>query len=192
MPYVICNEENNLYLFAGKGSQTLVSGIENATTWSKINTANNVLKNISKILSSQNLKVKYVAQKNNIVSEPAMPNELDYDILEKVNEIGSLARKAEHRKVYLLEKIQMIDLEIVDIEHAAEFYNLNASQGYQLYKMLHDARVKRRELKNELEKISLFLGTTISSDKMENLSKGIIGMDNRKYTPRVNKELFGV
>lgn len=31
------------------------------------------------------------------------------------------------------------ELEVEDIEHAAEFYNLDASHGYQLYKMLHDA-----------------------------------------------------
>ena len=80
----------------------------------------------------------------------------------------------------------------VDIEHAAEFYNLNASQGYKLYKLLHDSRIKRRELKDELEKINLSLGTSIRSANMENLERSIIGLEHRQYTPRINKELFGV
>lgn len=91
-----------------------------------------------------------------------------------------------------MEMVHNIDLEIVDIEHAAEFYTLNASQGYKLYKMLHDTRIQRRSYKDELEKINLSLGTSIRSANMENLEKSIVGMEHRKYEPRVNKELFGV
>ena len=80
----------------------------------------------------------------------------------------------------------------MDIEHAAEFYNLNASQGYKLYKLLHDARNRRREYKNELEKINLSLGTSIRSINMENLQRSILGLDGKQYAPRINKELFRV
>ena len=44
-----------------------------------------------------------------------------------------------------------------DIEHAAELYNLDASHGYQLYKMLHDARVRRRKCKNAIAWIDFIL-----------------------------------
>ena len=83
-------------------------------------------------------------------------------------------------------------MEIVDIEHAAEFYNLNASQGYKLYRLLHDSRVKRRGVKDELQKINFALGSSIGNLDLENLERSILGLDNRKYTPRINKELFGV
>ena len=59
-------------------------------------------------------------------------------------------------------------------------------------KLLHDARNRRREYKDELEKINLSLGTSIRSTNMENLERSILGLDNRQYTPRINKELFGV
>ena len=88
--------------------------------------------------------------------------------------------------------IHTIELDIVDIEHAAEFYTLNASQGYKLYKMLHDTRIKRRDYKDELQKIESTLGTSIRSANMNNLEKSILGLEHRQYTPRVNKELFGV
>ena len=49
------------------------------------------------------------------------------------------------------------ELEVEDIEHAAEFYNLDASHGYQLYKMLHDARVRRRKYNNAITRIDYIL-----------------------------------
>ena len=48
------------------------------------------------------------------------------------------------------------------------------------------------ELKNELDKINYVLGTTISSTNMDNLERSILGLNNKQYTPRINKELFGV
>lgn len=138
------------------------------------------------------MEVKYVSQENKVLNPVAKPIELEYDILNKVKEISTFTKEIEERRLYLMEMVHNIDLEIVDIEHAAEFYILNASQGYKLYKMLHDTRIQRRSYKDELEKINLSLGTSIRSANMENLEKSIVGMEHRKYEPRVNKELFGV
>lgn len=190
MPYIICNDTK--YLRQGNKGYSLTNNPNEATKWSKVKSANNTLKHIESKFIGCNLEVKAVLQDSNVVSATLQPDELDYDILEKAGEIAELAKQAENRKAYLCEQIHNVDLEIVDIEHAAEFYNLNAAQGYKLYRMLHDARVERRKLKDELERINMFLGTSIGSDKMENLKKSIMGLDNRQYTPRVNKELFGV
>ena len=138
------------------------------------------------------MEVKYVSQENKVLNPVAKPIELGYDILDKIKEISTFTKEIEDRRLYLMEMVHNIDLEIVDIEHAAEFYTLNASQGYKLYKMLHDTRIQRRSYKDELEKINLSLGTSIRSANMENLEKSIVGMEHRKYEPRVNKELFGV
>ena len=148
--------------------------------------------NAKELTQKYGLEVKYVSQENKVINPPAKPIELEYDILDKVKEISEFTKQIEERKLYLIEMIHTVDLEIVDIEHAAEFYNLNASQGYKLYKLLHDSRIKRRELKDELEKINLSLGTSIRSVNMENLERSIIGLEHRQYTPRINKELFGV
>ncbi len=192
MPYVIYNNVD--YVRQNVDGYSVVSDIESATKWDNIQSANNVCKNInnSRKIQGCGFEVQYVLQENNIVNPPAKPIELDYDILEKVQDILLVTKQLEERRLYLVEQIHEIDLEIVDIEHAAEFYDLNASQGYKLYKLLHDNRVKKRELKNELEKINLFLGTSIKSTNVENLERSILGLNNKRYTPRINKELFNV
>ena len=192
MPYIICNNDN--YLHRNKNNHlSIVHTMEDATTWSDAQKADNIcIFNAKELVQKYGLEVKYVSQENKVVNPPAKPIELEYDILDKVKEISEFTKQIEERRLYLMEMIHTVDLEIVDIEHAAEFYNLNASQGYKLYKLLHDARNRRREYKNELEKINLSLGTSIRSTNMENLQRGILGLDNRQYTPRINKELFGV
>lgn len=192
MPYIICNNDNYLYRDK-KNCFSIVHQMADATTWSNIQKANNVYAiNAKEIIKKYGLEVKYVSQENKVVNPPAKPTELEYDILDKVKEISEFTKQIEERRLYLMEMIHTVDLEIVDIEHAAEFYSLNASQGYKLYKLLHDARIKRREYKDELEKINLSLGTSIRSDNMENLERSILGLNNRQYAPRINKELFGV
>lgn len=192
MPYIICNNDN--YLHRNKKNHlSIVHTMEEATTWSDAQKADNVCTfNAKELVQKYGMKVKYVSQENKVVNPPAKPIELNYDILDKVKEISEFTKQIEERRLYLMEMIHTVDLEIVDIEHAAEFYNLNASQGYKLYKLLHDARNRRREYKNELEKINLSLGTSIRSTNMENLERSILGLGNRQYTPRINKELFGV
>lgn len=192
MSYIICNNDNYLRR-DGSNRFSIVHQMENATKWSNIQKVNNVCTiNAKELVQKYGLEVKYVSQENKVVNPPAKPIELDYDILDKVKEISEFTKQIEERRLYLMEMIHTVDLEIVDIEHAAEFYNLNASQGYKLYKLLHDARNRRREYKNELEKINLSLGTSIRSTNMENLQRSILGLDGRQYAPRINKELFGV
>lgn len=191
MSYILCNNDNYFCQTKKKGMH-IVHTMGEAQKWNAIEKANNVLKTLPKDFSHYHLEVKYVSSQNKVINPPAKPIELEYDILDKVKEISEFTKQIEERRLYLMEMIHTVDLEIVDIEHAAEFYNLNASQGYKLYKLLHDARNRRREYKDELEKINLSLGTSIRSTNMENLERSILGLDNRQYTPRINKELFGV
>lgn len=192
MSYIICNDDN--YLLQTPKGYSITNNMECATKWKKNSSAKNVCATVngSKKFQAYQLEVKYITQENHITNPPAIETELKYDILEKVKEISEFTKNIEERRLYLMEKIHEADLDIVDIEHAAEFYSLNASQGYKLYKMLHDIRRKRREYKDELEKINLSLGTSIRSKNMENLERSIIGLNNRKYEPRINRALFGV
>ena len=112
------------------------------------------------------------------------------NIDEKISDISDFIRILEMKRDYLNSMLSVVDQEIVDIEHAAEFYTLNASKGYKLYKMLHDCRVRRREYKNELQKITYILNVYPSHQKLIDLDKQIAGIEERKYKPRVLKELF--
>lgn len=82
------------------------------------------------------------------------------------------------------------ELEVEDIEHAAEFYNLDASHGYQLYKMLHDARVRRRKCKNAIAWIDFILEQRPERFVENNPSARIVGTRSRDYAPRALPELF--
>lgn len=195
MKYVAYDSCRNVYLCRmGRESSkySIVSDIEQATKWDKKKTVDNVIKNLGKKFKQYSFEAR-----NQVAVSSELPDfdaqvELDYDIIDKVKEIETCVKQIEARKEFLAVEMSRIDLEIVDIEHAAEFYNLNAAQGYKLYKMLHDARIERRSIKNEMEKLNYFLNTKLNSYNLMNLKSSINGMNNRQYTPRVNNQLFGV
>ena len=110
--------------------------------------------------------------------------------IEKVNGLNGLASEALHRKDKLVDQLSTVDKEICDILHYIEFCNLNAAQGYKAYKMIKERRIRRRSIKNELQVLDTILGKKISETATDEIEKVILGMDNRKYEPRVMRELF--
>ena len=185
MSYVICN--NGYYLRKEEGKRyAVVTSIDKATKWDAANKVENICSRMQKDLRKYNLKPQLIKEEN----LPELSEDMEYDILDKVQEISIFVDELENRVPYLKKKIHEVDLEIVDIEHAAEFYNLNAAEGYKLYKNLHDARNKRRKYKDDLEKINYVLESSCKSKDMKNLQKRIVGLDNRKYKPRINSKLF--
>jgi len=191
MAYVICNDKNQ-YLYWGDNGRGITSSYDEATKWQHIDKANNALKSLGASYTGYNLAVKVAIKENGTVIPPAKPVSLNYNIAEKIDEIKAFVKNLEERRLFLMGQIQILDLELVDIQHAAEFYNLNASQGYKLYKLMHDVTTKRRDFKDELQQIDLSLGTILRTEHMEKLEKSIAGMSSRQYTPRINKKLFNV
>jgi hypothetical protein len=57
-----------------------------------------------------------------------------------------------------------------DVMHIIENENFNASEGYKLSKMIKDARIQRRDLKNEIETLNILKKTYIQMSKKQ-LSK---------------------
>lgn len=110
--------------------------------------------------------------------------------VDKVNGLNGLASEAVHRKDKLVDQLSTVDKEICDILHYIEFCNLNAAQGYKAYKMIKERRIRRRSIKNELQVLDIILGKKISETATDEIEKAISGMDNRKYEPRVMRELF--
>ena len=84
----------------------------------------------------------------------------------------------------LVNALKKAELEVEDIEHAAEFYNLDASHGYQLYKMLHDARVRRRKCKNAIAWIDYSLEQAPDRFIENDPSPRIVGTRSHDYAPR--------
>lgn len=191
MAYVICNSNEQYFQFGENGAK-VVSSYDEATKWSDITKANNVLRTMSSKYHPYNFSVQVAIRENGSTVPPAKAVNLEYDIEEKINEIKAFVKNLEERRLFLLSQIQILDLELVDIQHAAEFYNLNASQGYKLYRLMHDVTTKRRNFKDELKKIELSLGSSLTTSTIGNLEKAMAGLNNRQYTPRINKTLFNV
>ena len=192
MPYIICDGRN--YYCQNEGGSLTVRDVNEATKWKKASSARGVCDGInrSKKFKGYKFDVMFIPEKNNSSYTPEDPVNLDYQILDKIKEISKFASQIEERRCYLNFVLKKIELNIIDIEHAAEFYELSASQGYKIYKLLHEARIERRKVKDELEIINLLSDTAINSISLNNLKGKVVGLDNRKYRPRINKELFGV
>ena len=89
-------------------------------------------------------------------------------------------------------KLILHDELAMEINHAAlsPFYNLDASHGYQLYKLLHDARVRRRKCKNAIAWIDFILEQRPERFVENDPSARIVGTRSRDYAPRALPELF--
>lgn len=110
--------------------------------------------------------------------------------IDKIDGLNGLASEALHRKDELLSQLSKVDQELSDVNHYIEFCNLNAAQGYKAYKMIKERRIKRRSIKNELQVVEIILSKKISETATDEIQKAIVGMDQRKYEPRVLNELF--
>ena len=89
----------------------------------------------------------------------------------------------------LSEKLSEIDMVLQDLMHYAEFNNLNAADGYKTYKMIHNARLQRREIKNQLE--VLWYAMEMTEESMVKAENRIESQEKKRYSPRALPELFG-
>lgn len=110
--------------------------------------------------------------------------------LDKLSTLNGLAEDANKRKQELLSALSNVDKELVDLSHYIEFSNLNASQGYKVYKMERERRCKRRSIKNEITILNVILDKRIGESATEEVKKQLAALDNRTYKPRVLSELF--
>lgn len=110
--------------------------------------------------------------------------------IHKVSTLNGLAEEALHRKDELTKQLSSVDQELTDIFHYIEFCNLNAAQGYKVYKLIKDRRIKRRTIKNELEIVTAILNKKIGDGIESEISKIVDNLETRTYEPRILKELF--
>jgi hypothetical protein len=69
---------------------------------------------------------------------------------------------------------------------------LDAAKGYKAYRMLKERLIKRREIKDEIAKVNLFLSGTSSDFSSGKISRQLKNMDTSGYQPRILNELFGL
>lgn len=112
------------------------------------------------------------------------------DIKTSVLGIQTLLRKVFRMREHAQAELARADAALLDIEHAAEFYALNAAQGYRLYRMLHETRVERRKRKDQIAICNIIIDSGFEGLMDGTTLKRIAGMDRREYKPRILEELF--
>lgn len=110
--------------------------------------------------------------------------------LAKADEFKHYYEDLLERKQALIEELRTVSAELCDIEHYIEFTSLNASGGYRAYRMLKERLLRRRQIKDELLCISIFLRAEPRNILNGNLTRQIAGLGTREYGPRVLTELF--
>ena len=110
--------------------------------------------------------------------------------LAKADEFKHYYEDLLERKQALIEELRTVSAELCDIEHYLEFTSLNASGGYRAYRMLKERLLRRRQIKDELLCISIFLRAEPRNILNGNLTRQIAGLGTREYGPRVLTELF--
>lgn len=140
--------------------------------------------------SSSSLKITYRPKQDQLLrlaSENIAEEDLTFSKDNISIAIGSV-ESMRKRKETLQEQHSQIEKEILDIEHYIELSdNMNAYQGWLAYTMLRKRLKRRRQLKDEL------LVLSDVEDVMNGLRKSMSRIDslsNRKYEPRILKELF--
>lgn len=106
-----------------------------------------------------------------------------------LGEIEILSKKLICCSSYLSNNLSLLDQKIGDLYHFIEFNDLNAVNGYKIYKKLQETLKERRLVKDKLFDIEN-LTTLINYSKVKDVKKKIQLNKNKEYKPRVLFELF--
>lgn len=196
MEYVIKIGKN--YIGVRNGAYTEVHRIEDAYRGNSYHKLSNVLNNCVSPDKRKQCKITEVkfpsvikapVSSIEIKTNTQTPSSSSFnEVVTKLKAVGSLGFKDELDELY--KKESLIDQEICDIYHYIEFSNFNAAGGYKAYKMLKEALLRRREIKDEITKYKMINDLTIGGIFDGTLDKKLNDFDNRTYTPRVLKHLF--
>lgn len=189
MPWIISNGKS--YVEITEQNQMLTtSDINRAHTFGSRKTADKYCTMLPKAM--KNLKYKPIFISNPNPDNPYLqPEILQAEFyLTHLKDFRDFIHTIRSQRECLAAEQKKAELEIEDIEHAAEFYNLDASHGYQLYKMLHEARVRRRKCKNALAWIDFILEQRPERFVENDPSPRIAGTRSRDYAPRALPALF--
>ncbi|MGN1155665.1 MAG: hypothetical protein ACI4TK_05775, partial [Agathobacter sp.] len=108
----------------------------------------------------------------------------------KIQDFQRFVISATQQRPLLVDAQMHAEAEIKDIEHAIEFYNYNAADGYKMFRRLKDARMRRRQYKDAIAWIDIFMESNPKPVAEANTVNRIRGMQHRQYAPAALPELF--
>lgn len=200
--YYIADTFGSYYGFNQSNKLVPVNEKEQATRLTFLK-ANNVLQNMIKPANRYQyilIEAGEEEENKNVVSSIEKKewrdtkfDELNTNWDEYLEEMLDFISQLQQYKCNLNYMYTQVEKEICDIMHYIEFNNLDAANGYKIYKMLRECRLKRRQIKDEDVRVTATIQALGNNELQEKLKESIIkikALDNRNYRPRVLSELF--
>lgn len=189
MPYVLTNDKNWLMYNAARQfiATPDVNQAQQFTTAAK---AENARFNLPKPLKNLGYHVQFIGMAIDPVDIDADIEPIDlHDGLDTIAAILDLNKQCATQQQWLENRLCETQSKICDVEHAIEFYNYNARDGYKMYKRLKELRLERRKYKDALLVCEIMAGSFAAVDWAE-LDGRIPNLAERVYKPRFYPELF--
>lgn len=195
--YVICSGKQYLTI-SNCSQQGTTSNLSQAKVFNTYEKAENFIKCIKKTLQMHNWDIKSLNEDEQLKSledisyiKTQFESE-NFSWSDTLNNIETFHKDLKQHMDNLRLQQSQNDKEICDIYHFIEFFSLSASQGFKAYRMLKERLQTRRKIKDELQKAKYILNADHINIIGGSLKKNIESLENRKYEPRVLKELFNV
>ena len=173
--------ENRATLFLNNSGKNIKSLGYNVIPYTLENEQSQIVLNTNTEIINENLE-NYNLSENNILNI----NNIDNSVKAYQLFLQAIPFK---RKKYA-DDLDLVEKEIQDILHAIEFNKYNASDGFKIYKMLHEARCRRRKDKDMILKINIISNATMTDWTSGKVVAQFNGLEKRKYEPRALTELF--
>ena len=135
----------------------------------------------------------YSAPEYDEVEKPTMFDSLDNDWETTLSKLCYMSSHIQEYQNNLNTMLSDVDREVCDLLHFLEFKELDDSDMLKASKMLQDARRRRREIKDEMEKTALMRATFLDKEfgmKVHQSLEQMERMKCRQYTPRKLTGLF--
>lgn len=202
MNYVVTNDK--LYIRLSSDGSPVTCSKRNAQVFEK-DKADNILKNLPKVLKNFRFKVKPVPQSeqevpqnktktDNVQSEEKkyirkdsyIPCDKVVQWIEKSRQCSEFVEDATRRRAVLHKKLANVDRELSNCMHQIELEKWKSGcDGYKLYKLEKEILEKRRQIKDELVIIQSVLDNTKCTIGIKNIEKTFNRLGTRRFEIRI-------
>ncbi len=203
MNCVITNDK--LYIRLGFDGSPVTCSKSNAQVFDK-EKAENILKNLPKVLKNFHFKVKIISKSDKDVlqnkevsdkqkqeeprkyirSDSYVPCEAVLKWVEKARQCSEFANEAIKRRSVLHKKLSNVDRELSNCMHQIELEKWKSGcDGYKLYKQEKEILERRRKIKDELIIVNSILDNTKCSVVIRNIEKEFNRLGTRRFEVRI-------
>lgn len=202
MNYVVTNDK--LYIRLSPEGSPVTCSKRNAQVFEK-DKADNILKNLPKVLKNFHFKVKPAPQSeqevprnktktDNVQSEEKkyirkdsyIPCDEVVQWIEKSRQCSEFVEDATRRRSVLHKKLANVDRELSNCMHQIELEKWKSGcDGYKLYKLEKEILEKRRQIKDELVIIQSVLDNTKCTIGIKNIEKTFNRLGTRRFEIRI-------